>query len=1140
MDIQTIRDHLKKFELQPLFIDGLGWNRPSQTTSQIKVSLSTGQSQQQISFSYIAQIQAIPVLKIEQQVSHFDTQSLQRIHRAIKTRHEKHLLLFSDHQSYLKLSYLSQNRTVRPHDFFKGQNADTFIHKLSGIHIGIDETDPTILEISRKLEETFNTEGVTDTFYKDFKAGHLDFQKYISGMPTEQKHWYASVLLNRLMFIWFLQKKMFCNDDAMYLKTKLDESQKEGKDLYYSHFLKLLFFEGFAKKPKDRSDQAKEKLGGIDYLNGGLFVPHPIEEEYGGRIQIKDKAFEKTYEIFQQYEWHVEDEKKGQGQSNEIDPDVLGYIFEKYINDHQKKSMGAFYTRDEITSYLSRQTIDQHILEKINKSPKYNFKSIEELLHKLDANLCRMLLTNEDSILNTLTILDPAVGSGAFLTSAMKKLMDIYSPIIGKIETLGNRDLQNWLDAFEGQHKSIAYGIKKQIILKNLYGVDIMKEATEVCKLRLFLSLVASALDRRELEPLPNIDFNIMHGNSLVGFLKENELRQEQLSFAGPSYKQIKVQFNEMVQRYKTRSFSFEGLKELKKKINDFLDRESSKLNRLLADRCRQEGVKYLELNIDKKVENKRVVESEDIEGLEAFHWNFAFNEIMDQGGFDIIITNPPWDKIELEDKIFCSEYHKNIQKNNTKNSELKRIKKELLKDTKICSKYTNELNKYALQRNYFSEFYQYQIANMTDLEGKTQKSQGRMDTYRLFTERCCGLLKNQGRLGIVLPRGLCGDEGSIKLRKHLLHNSRIDGLITFVNGGKGRKPLFKGVGNPVQFLLLNLKKDRPVNSFPCRFKEKNLHILTKFPKENSRNQVIKKMSSKDYLIPEINNQIDVSIFEKIKKFPFLEEKTKNSWSLQFYTDFNETTHNHYFKNTKKSKNDLPLYKGAAIEQYQFDFNLEKVCRYIDVTSKKVQGSGLAFKNKCYKYHRLVIRAMASTGDIKLISSVIPKNNFITNSLHGVYIQSRLTTFQNKYMLLLQAFLNSFMANYLIKPEIYFNMNIKYLYKLRMPRLTEDHPCFGELVRRSAQLTCTDKVFDDLADEVGIVRGGDTDPHKRWKIQGEIDAIVAHIYGLTQEEFEHILDTFTTGRNQVRLQALKKYALEAFKDKDIACLKKGA
>ena len=567
MNIQKLREHIKNFQFGDLFTEGLGWEHPNnRTVCTVDINGSS------TSYSYIAEINAVPVLQFK--ISLDSDSDRKKLHREIEKQHKKHLILFHSDTNSFTLSYLSKEGQVRPHDYFKGQNTDGLISKLSSIHFGIED-EPKITEVGEKLDQAFNTEKVTKKFYIDFKRNHSNFQKYISGIPNgEERKWYASVVLNRLMFIWFLQRKGFVDNDRLYLQTKLEESKQRerNKYYYYSEFLKLLFFEGFAKKPRERSPEARQMLGEIDYLNGGLFVPHSIEEKYKDKINIEDKAFKETYQIFQTYEWYREDEKE---KNNEISPDVLGYIFEKYINELQQKSLGAYYTRDEITDYLSRSTIDKCILDKVN-AMGYSFKTIEEMLHKLDARLCKKLLTDDNSILNTLTVLDPAVGSGAFLISAMKRLMYIYSPIIGKIQMLNNRDLKVWLEDFERSHKSIAYGIKKNIILKNLYGVDIMKEAIEVCKLRLFLSLVASALERRELEPLPNIDFNIMCGNSLMGFLKEDHSK-EQMSLDGQSYTQIKSKYNQMVNKYKTQSLSFEKLKELKSKINDFLKEKSSK-----------------------------------------------------------------------------------------------------------------------------------------------------------------------------------------------------------------------------------------------------------------------------------------------------------------------------------------------------------------------------------------------------------------------------------------------------------------------------------------------------------------------------------------------------------------------------------
>ena len=113
--------------------------------------------------------------------------------------------------------------------------------------------------------------------------------------------------------------------------------------------------------------------------------------------------------------------------------------------------------------------------------------------------------------------------------------------------------------------------------------------------------------------------------------------------------------------------------------------------------------------------------------------------------------------------------------------------------------------------------------------------------------------------------------------------------------------------------------------------------------------------------------------------------------------------------------------------------------------------------------------------------------------------------------------------------KFYFNIALKDIYDLHIPRLTEKKPYFKELVERSARLTCIGEEFDELADEIGVSRDGATDQQERRKIQGEIDAMVAYAYGLTLDEVEYILSAFTTGKNQERLQSLKEYALDAFK-----------
>src|SRR5258708_26597924 len=138
----------------------------------------------------------------------------------------------------------------------------------------------------------------------------------------------------------------------------------------------------------------------------------------------------------------------------------------------------------------------------------------------LDSGMCRELLFR---VLPQMSLLDPACGSGAFLVAAMKTLINIYAAVIGRIKFLGDANLTKWLGKVEREHRSISYFIKKTIITDNLYGVDIMEEGAEIARLRLFLALVASAENVDQLEPLPNIDFNILAGNSLIGLMRVDD-----------------------------------------------------------------------------------------------------------------------------------------------------------------------------------------------------------------------------------------------------------------------------------------------------------------------------------------------------------------------------------------------------------------------------------------------------------------------------------------------------------------------------------------------------------------------------------------------------------------------------------------
>jgi hypothetical protein len=287
-----------------------------------------------------------------------DYNTRRRIEREVAKAHHENLLIFTDGQRTTQVWQWVKREAGKPaacreHQYNVGQPGDALIQKLQTLAFSLDEEpDLTLFHVVSRVRSGLDVDRVTKRFYDRFKAEHAAFLEFLKGIPDEEhQRWYASVMLNRLMFIYFIQKKGFLDDDRDYLRHKLDActtgilSRTVGKDRYFRGFLSPLFFEGFAKKAAERAPETNQLLGSVPYLNGGLFQRHEIEKAHGDDIRIADAAFERLYAFFEGYQWHLDD--RPLRSDNEINPDVLGYIFEKYIN---QKQMGAYYTKEDITS----------------------------------------------------------------------------------------------------------------------------------------------------------------------------------------------------------------------------------------------------------------------------------------------------------------------------------------------------------------------------------------------------------------------------------------------------------------------------------------------------------------------------------------------------------------------------------------------------------------------------------------------------------------------------------------------------------------------------------------------------------------------------------------------------------------------
>jgi hypothetical protein len=772
-DLNTaeVRRCLKEGEFRNLFIEHLGWDHANARLSVTADGRGFALQAVAEKRGLVAYLCATPTgerlpeypirRKIEQQVA--------------KSARE-HIIAFTDDSAKTQVWQWVKREQGKPaacreHHFHVTQSGEALIQKLRAIAISLEEEEDTTLPgVIGRVRAAFDVERVTRRFYDQFKKEHAAFLGFISGIPEAgDREWYASVMLNRLMFVYFVQRKGFLDGDPSYLRNRLERCRREhGRDKFYSfyrHFLLRLFHEGLGGKT--RNAELDELLGRVPYLNGGLFEPHEVEARYP-EIAIPDEAFQQVFDYFDAYQWHLDERPRRA--DDEINPDVLGYIFEKYIN---QKQMGAYYTKEDITEYISKNTVIPFLVDAARKECKVAFENpggptiwdllrddpdryiypavrhgvdlslpdeiaagvnpptlhypvgdgpvetlelrkgwnrpapseyalpteiwrevvarrqrCEEVRAKLRAGEIRdvndLITLNldirqfaQDAVENCegpdllrafwhaiekITILDPTCGSGAFLFAALNILEPLYEACLDRMEAFvedlersGEKHSPEKFSDFRrtlqhvAAHPNRAYFIFKRIILNNLYGVDIMEEAVEICKLRLFLKLAAQVeptarAENFGIEPLPDIDFNIRAGNTLVGFATYGDVERavkSKLDFEDAMEK-ISVKAGDLQQAFDAfrgrqgegdGSVPIEDKLELRKRLTGL----EGELNRYLAG---EYGADPAKADAYKNW----------LKSHQPFHWFVEFYGIMRDGGFDVIIGNPPYVELNTLD----------------------------------------------------------------------------------------------------------------------------------------------------------------------------------------------------------------------------------------------------------------------------------------------------------------------------------------------------------------------------------------------------------------------------------------------------------------------------------------------------------
>ncbi|MEH2047451.1 MAG: Eco57I restriction-modification methylase domain-containing protein [Nostoc sp.] len=667
-----------------------------------------------------------------------------------------------------------------------------------------------------------------------------------------------------------------------------------------------------------------------------------------------------------------------------------------------------------------------------------------------------------------------------------------------------------------------------------------MEEATEIAKLRLFLALVSSAHDVEELEPLPNIDFNIMAGNSLIGLIKVDDTAFDTVGntkqgnllqrLTADNYKAILEEKNKSIELYKKHAFipgdeKLPGgelgthqdarLLNLRKSIDNLNKESQKKLNLLLLDEFSQKlGIKYEEVQLTGKSQ-KRVLKVEDIAALKPFHWGYHFDKVLERGGFDVIITNPPWEAFKPDEKEFFTQYNDLVTKKKMDIHTFEDAKDKLLQDKEIVTAWLEYKSKFPYVNLYYRSSRQYQN-QISVVNGKKSKTTD-INLYKLFLEQCFNLLKAGSECGIVIPSSFYNDLGAKQLREMLFSQSKITGLFCFEN----RKTIFEGVHRSFKFVVLTFEKGGKTEKFPAAFMRHNVLELQRFPSKDSISislDLIRRLSPDSLSVVEFKNEIDFRISEKMIKFPLLGEKIKDKWNLSLSREFHMTDDKDLFKSNFQGR--LPLYEGKMI--HHFSHTLSEPRYWVEENAgrkavlKKQKDIGQVLG---YQKYRLAYRAVASnTNERSLICTIIPPC-FTGNSIN---ISESLAS---KSQLFCVTLLSSFVVDWLLRQKVTTNINIFYINQLPVPRLTKNDRNFNDIVQRAAKLICTTPEFDELAQEVGLGshQQGVTDEAERAKLRAELDGIVAHLYGLTEDEFSYILTTFPIVNAAVKEAALEAY-----------------
>lgn len=533
-------------------------------------------------------------------------------------------------------------------------NADESYRTAADRLVRLTEAKPTF----ESIKDAFSVEKMSKEFFDNYKARYNKFCTEL-GATQKSNRDYVKKMMGRLVFLQFLQKKGWMNGDQNYMQNLYTNSDFQAD--FLEQVLEPLFFHVLNTKESERNHPKLKNLGeeiNIPYLNGGLFEADNNDKR---KIKFSANLFKDLFEFFSHYNFTI-DENDPNDVEMGIDPEMLGRIFENLLEDNKDK--GAYYTPKEIVQYMCRQSLIEYLQSKLGKHSEIeNFINTHETGDRLSRkNFITQNAKEIERLLDEVKICDPAIGSGAF---PMGILNEIFQAKMALNMTLDRAE------------------VKKRIIQNNIYGVDIEQGAVDIARLRFWLSLV---VDEEIPQPLPNLDYKIMCGNSLLSrydldmpfddiFKDYNRKHNNEDPMNLSKYKSLiydytlnsnskeKIEFRQKINNIKSHFATiFSDKKKLyssnEHKLIEKYHKYLYNTNNLFDEDIDEKLLpkhKKTELGKIRKILLERENTTNSIRNNQlygnAFEWRFEFPQLLDNDGnfvgFDIVIGNPPYLRIQ-------------------------------------------------------------------------------------------------------------------------------------------------------------------------------------------------------------------------------------------------------------------------------------------------------------------------------------------------------------------------------------------------------------------------------------------------------------------------------------------------------------